>query len=71
MTLFIYLKETVNVSGNFSANHRWFWRFEDRYNFWGLRLQGEAAEADIQAVPTFVTYFKNIIEDGNYSPSQV
>ena len=58
-------------SPNYRFSAGWFARFKTRYNLRNIRLHGEAASADREAVDSFRENLKKLIIDEGYSPKQV
>ncbi|XP_061435172.1 tigger transposable element-derived protein 1-like [Lethenteron reissneri] len=54
----------------FKAARGWFYRFQARYSFKDVNIQGESANADADAAEMFPERLK-IVEGGGYDPTQV
>ena len=61
----------VGVHHKFSASIGWFRGFKKRFNIANVRLHGEGASCDTDAVPSFLSKFKEIISENSYLPQQV
>jgi ribosomal protein L40E len=55
----------------FGASRDWFQRFQKRYGFENVNIQGEEASAHVEAADAFLAELKRIIEKGGYSSKQV
>lgn len=55
----------------FSASGGWWREFKKRYDLSRYQVSGEKMSADSAAVPPFIDELKEIIETGNYHPSQI
>uniref|UniRef100_K7F1A6 HTH CENPB-type domain-containing protein n=1 Tax=Pelodiscus sinensis TaxID=13735 RepID=K7F1A6_PELSI len=75
-SLFNDLKATHTASeGDFNeefvASKGWFNRFKKRANLHNIKVQGEAASADVSAASSFPKILEDIIDDGGYLPEQI
>uniref|UniRef100_K7F9R4 HTH CENPB-type domain-containing protein n=1 Tax=Pelodiscus sinensis TaxID=13735 RepID=K7F9R4_PELSI len=66
-SLFNDLKATRTASEGKS----WFNRFKKRTNLHNIKVQGEAASADVSAASSFPKILEDIIDDGGYLPEQI
>lgn len=55
----------------FGASRGWFNRFKERANLHSIRVQGEAASADVSAANNFPKILKAIIDNEGYMPEQI
>ncbi|XP_066474732.1 tigger transposable element-derived protein 1-like [Tiliqua scincoides] len=55
----------------FKAARGWFYRFQKRHGFRNVKIQEEAARADMEAAESFLEELRKITEDGSYDPRQV
>lgn len=62
---------SVDEPQTFTASHGWFSRFKERANLHNVKVVGEAASADEEAVRTFAATLAPLIADENYSLEQV
>lgn len=53
------------------ASKGWFERFKNRHSLHNIKLQGEAARADINAAKEYHGQILKIIEEVNFKPEQV
>nr|XP_014424896.1 tigger transposable element-derived protein 1-like [Pelodiscus sinensis] len=75
-SLFNDLKATRTASKGdcneeFVASKGWFNRFKKRTNLHNIKVQGEAASADVSAASSFPKILEDIIDDGGYLPEQI
>jgi len=65
--------ETQQKGGNetFNASKGWFARFKQHSQIHCIKISGEAAGADIEAIRSFTAEFKKIIEDNDFPPDLV
>uniref|UniRef100_K7F5Z8 HTH CENPB-type domain-containing protein n=1 Tax=Pelodiscus sinensis TaxID=13735 RepID=K7F5Z8_PELSI len=66
-SLFNDLKATHTAS----EGKGWFNRFKKRANLHNIKVQGEAASADVSAASSFPKILEDIIDDGGYLPEQI
>ncbi|XP_063309192.1 tigger transposable element-derived protein 1-like [Pelobates fuscus] len=73
LSLFEMLKQRKggNVEETFSASSGWFDRYKKRAGWHNIKILGESASADTEAAKLFPAKLAEILEEGNYSPSQV
>ncbi|CAK9821640.1 Tigger transposable element-derived protein 1, partial [Anthophora retusa] len=66
-------KTRLNEDSNtvFQASNGWFDKFKMRYSLHNIKFTGESADADKDAAKEFISSLSKIIEDGEYSPSQI
>lgn len=67
----IKVKKGDNCEETFSASSGWFDRYKKRAGWQNIKILGESASADTEAAKLFPKKLAEILEDGNYSPSQV
>nr|XP_012152103.1 PREDICTED: tigger transposable element-derived protein 1-like [Megachile rotundata] len=53
------------------TSNGWFEKFKVRYSLHNIKFTGESADADKNAAKEFISLLSKIIEDGEYSRSQI
>ncbi|KAM6471896.1 uncharacterized protein PHA67_002618 isoform 2-T2 [Liasis olivaceus] len=72
LSLFQRVKEKNNeVEEIFNASVGWFDRFKNRVQLRNVKMAGEAASANEDAVSKYLDVLKKIIEDGRYTDQQI
>ena len=71
LSLFKDLCQKENLEESFVASNGWFQRYKKRANWHSIRVQGESASADEDSAKKFPQELKNIIEEGNFTSSQI
>uniref|UniRef100_K7G394 HTH CENPB-type domain-containing protein n=1 Tax=Pelodiscus sinensis TaxID=13735 RepID=K7G394_PELSI len=61
----------IGESGPLNASRELFHRFQKRYGFKNVQVQGEVGNADKDAAEAFPEMLKTIIKEGSYNPQQV
>lgn len=66
-------KARLNEDSNtvFHASNGWFSNFKTRYSLHNIKFTGESADADEDAAKDFISSLSKIIEDGEYTSSQI
>ena len=71
LSLFKDLCQKENLEESFVASNGWFQRYKKKANWHSIRVQGESASADEDSAKKFPQELKNIIEEGNFTSSQI
>lgn len=71
--LFEELKKKYDDTHNkdFVASHGWFHHFKNRHNFHSVKINGEAASANVKGATKFKDALHKIVVDEGHLPEQI
>ena len=71
MSLFDKIQQKEGGNKTFTASKGWFARFKQCSQIHCIKINGQAASANIEATHAFTTEFKKIIGDSDFPPDLV